>query len=153
MDSISYQKVLKLLLNSQTYPGLVQRKDNEVKLTLWRNNTLGNFISWTIFEVDNQYYLRQIRWEQRNSYLLNEPNTYGADIMVSQEIMHPIMKSVANFDFNLLAPKNGLTIDGVKYGINIKEKKVEWYDEPKGPFLTNHMICLDTIRCFENLFC
>jgi len=43
-------KALNLLFHSEAYPGMIKKEASDIKLILWRNDTLDEYISWSFIE-------------------------------------------------------------------------------------------------------
>lgn len=118
-------RALHLLFHSETYPGLVKRKKTDVKFILWRNDTLGDYSSWTFFEVDGLCYVRQIVWKQHSTYKLQEPDTYGSESIISKEHLNSILQTISN----MTGIKRQLSIDGIGFGIIYQDQCLECWDK------------------------
>lgn len=121
------KRALQLLLYPETYPGLMVRKITDRNILLWRNNSLGNYYSWSIFNNEQEYYVRRILWKQRHNWNILGPQTYGAEALISKTHVDDILSTLNNCHFNLHEITNGTTIiDGIYCGMITSMYNVEW---------------------------
>ena len=121
------QKAIQLLFHPESYPGMSTRNATDIKLLLWRNNSLGDYTSWTLIQAGDRCIVRRVVWNQRSTYHLNEPETYCADALIENMQMHDILISLHTcLDKNAINESNQLMIDGVLRGFIYQNIKREW---------------------------
>lgn len=118
-----------ILFNSESYPGLVARNKDHAKLIFWQNNSLGNFISWTFFETNLEYFIRRVVWHQHSEKLALTPITYGAEKMVSSNTFKNICNVIETVKFNNYGMDDLIAIDGVRQGIIFNGTRHSWLKE------------------------
>jgi hypothetical protein len=144
---------LERLFHPEKYPGLLVRDLAERTILLWRNNSLGNFCSWSIFSDTSTCYLRRIIWEQYTQFKLIDPSTYGAEVIISKQLSNKILTGFYN---NLIEMndymnrlKSALVIDGIYYGVITPTERLKWLGGTVGENENLHKGCLDAILQLE----
>jgi hypothetical protein len=138
------EKALNLLFHSETYPGMVRKEASDIKLILWRNNTLGEYITWSFIETNECCILRRVIWKQRAEYNLNEPETFCADAIISKNMFTLLSDSFLKLNYdNIKVVGSKISIDGIEYGIIVQDKKFKWNDE-------SLLSCYELSKLFKN---
>lgn len=113
------EQAAEIMASSWSYPGLMERKAEELLLVFSRNNSLGTWSTWSIFLHNMQFFIRRIEWPRRLDRLeltASSPSTFGSESMIRKSSAEAIVDS-AVFLFNDERQQETceLTIDGV-YG-------------------------------------
>ena len=118
------KRARKLLFASEVYPGMYNLSTYQKIMQLWCNDSLGDFCSWTLFHLEDDYRLRKVIWKQRFEYRLSTPLTHAADSILTVGIVNTV---VSLFEELLIDETNVnrrvITIDGIRYGLNYFKKK------------------------------
>lgn len=118
-SSVATKTALKLLFNPEDYPGLRVIYDKNIILQIWKNDSLGDFCTWTLYLEGTTYVLRSVIWKQRFEYKLIKPITYAADTIIcsplSEELINLVQKTMSIQGAEI---DNILMIDGIHWGIN-----------------------------------
>ncbi len=96
---------------------------NEIVMQIWRNDSLNDFCTWTLFQQERSYILRTVIWKQNFEYKLKKPITYASDTLLD----NPLANELEALAKELMCTerdknKQQLTIDGIFYGINYFDK-------------------------------
>lgn len=111
------KQAAEIMARSWNYPGLMERKPEELLLVFSRNNSLGTWITWAIFLHNMQFFIRRIEWPRRLDRLEltgRSPSTFGSESTIRKSSAEAIVDS-AIFLFNDEQQEETceLTIDGV----------------------------------------
>lgn len=146
-------KALNLLFHSETYPGMIKKEASDIKLILWRNDTLDEYITWSFIESDKCCTVRRVIWKQRVAYNLNDPETFCADAIISKNISIQLSNSFLKLmDDNIGVSKSEIFIDGIEYGIILNDKKLNWSNELQPDCLELSILYRNTIAKLEMIF-
>ncbi|PHQ79701.1 MAG: hypothetical protein COB66_06315 [Coxiella sp. (in: Bacteria)] len=85
-------EALKSLCHPESYPGLVNRDDKQLRFILLQNDTLSDFVSWSMFQDNQAYYLRRVIWKQRMPYKLKTPTTYGTKEVSRLKLLERLLR-------------------------------------------------------------
>lgn len=121
---------LNLLFHPEIYPGMKIRDADNIIFTLWCNDPLHDYVSWSLFkETENEYYFRKVTWEQRFIYKLKNPATRATERLLSHGIISSNLEEFASFDLKKFQnKKQGLSIDVIEYGIISNQHHISWDD-------------------------
>src|SRR5687767_14256243 len=87
------QKALHLLFHSEAYPGMEKKEASDVKLILLRNDSLGEYTTWSFIRSNGHYTVRRTIWKQRVAYHLSEPETFCREFIIPNDIAIPLVDS------------------------------------------------------------
>lgn len=151
MKSIVEALALNKLFHPDIYPGLLKRSVSDMIFLLWKNNTLGDYISWSLFQaVSDKYYVRKIIWKQQAINKANIPVTYAAECLIPNQsvisIVNDLNQLKINNIINLQSESYGLIIDGIVSGFIYNNQKISWRDNGN----EQHELC-PVINWYQNV--
>lgn len=125
-DNPNHKLALERLFLSYQYPGLENRAIKDLILVLWKMDTLGDSSTWSLFHVDEMYFLRRIKLKNKNPYHLLTPDSFGSESSLSNESALKLINSLPK-PLPRLNTSDDIVIDGIKCGIISNDINVEWY--------------------------
>ncbi len=149
-DNIAQNTALNRLFLSYEYPGLEKREVKDLLLLLWEIDTLGVSSTWSLFHADGMHFLRKIKLQNRKLYHLLDPDTFGSEKSISNEIALKLMSSLPNSSMELDESK-GLIIDGIKCGIISSSFHAQWWHKTSHPISLIESWFIDALRKFDSL--
>lgn len=140
-----------ILFHPEVYPGMIKRDSSELIFLIWRNDTLGDYITWSLFRSDNnKHYVRRVIWKQQTLYKLKEPHTFAAEYLITQELASYVIEGFLKLNFDdLYYESSNLTIDGIESGLKTASNSVSWQNTAPQKLAEWYE---DTLDEFEKLF-
>lgn len=103
------------------YPGMVQRGFSHKSIRIWVYPSFEPFVSFTLAKFKEGYFARRMVWDQRKQVMTDEPQTYCAEIEVSDSVFQELAKSLAQINLSPFEPAEMLGIDGVRFGVTLEQ--------------------------------
>lgn len=146
-NNLIRNRILEDLFYSHQYPGLEKKDIRDLILVLWKIDTRGDSITWSLFHTKGKYFLRKIKLQKITSYPMLTPNIFGSEKNIATEKVFEIVNSIPKISQKLQKP-NYITIDGIKFGIISKKINIEWWDQSCLPL---DIWFNQTIQIYSNL--
>jgi hypothetical protein len=113
------EKAYRLLEYPEEYPGLLERREFDRKLLLFRYPSFGINTSWSLFNTNKEFWIRRIEWDRSRWFPSEdaEPFTFGCEIPCSSEFAEKILSSLSLIEFCPLKQPELIGLDGTIHGI------------------------------------
>lgn len=130
------EQAYRLLEYPERYPGLLERREGDRKMLLFRYPSYAVNTSWSLFETNKVFWVRRIDWDRSKGLPSKEtdPFTVGCETFCATELADDILSSLSSIKFCPLQQSDLIGIDGTFYGIRTGNYwlscSLRWWDQP-----------------------
>ena len=150
--SNQFEKALRILESSASYPGLPQYRHSCVSLRIWEYPSFQPYSSWAIIEASKQMFLRRVTWHHIPSI---EPITFGSEVPIEPTQLEPLLAQLKSIQIPPFIRVPTVGIDGTTYGIEIRSFRVSarlsWWETPPAEWAALQSWHAQAVATFEAL--
>lgn len=157
----SLDKAHQLLTHPESYRGLKIRSKCDRSLLIWSYPAFSAYCSWSLFieqkAREQICFLRRIKWVRSvsmgSSFRAIDPYSIGSEAIIDLQQATEIINRFCQIKLPSLESPNTIGIDGIIYGIEITDRKIDrcfsWWSIPPEDWQPLLIWFQDTIAIFD----
>lgn len=151
------QKAAYLLEHPESYPGLIQRQEDDRHFLLLHYPTFEPHASWALFQAGDRHWVRRIEWDRSKFIPFHEtdPYTYGSEVRCPDGVAKEAIATLSSLSFCPFIKMDGIGLDGATYSVSIgnylQSCTLSWWCAPPEEWAEVGAWFSATVDAFETL--